>query len=210
MHHWSPSALVRSKGAPSEPLGCTTQIHSRTEWDHWDAPLSALNRRAEWDHWDAPLSRAPFMSVVQRGSRRPPRTWAVSDSVLLSHRVEPHRCLLNLSEYPHQRAGRRTPTIHMADASDEYQQQQREKQNTGEKGIGIRWRQQCSSLSGTFMICSGGGCRVHDFLALLSLGQGQGGKEEQGENTGKSKQQASGGTSSTNYDLICDTITILR
>ena len=95
------------------PLGCTTQIHSRTEWDHWDAPLSALNRRAEWDHWDAPRSRAPFMSVVQRGSRRPPRTWAVSDSVLLSHRVEPHRCLLNLSEYPHQRAGRRTPTIHV-------------------------------------------------------------------------------------------------
>ena len=95
------------------PIGCTTQIHSRTEWDHWDAPLSALNRRAEWDHWDAPLSRAPFMSVVQRGSRRPPRTWAVSDSVLLSHRVEPHRCLLNLSEYPHQRAGRRTPTIHV-------------------------------------------------------------------------------------------------
>ena len=99
---------------------------------------------------------------------------------------------------------------HMADASDEYQQQQREKQNTGEKEIGIRWRQQCSSLSGTFMLCTGGGCRFHDFLALLSLGQGQGGKGEQGENTGKSKRQASGGTSSTNYDLIYETITLLR
>ena len=173
------------------PLGCTTssqptkntattqpkpKVASLTEWDHWDAPLEpfrigALKRRAEWDRWDAPLSALKGAPSGTSGM---------------------HHCALNRPEkgVPCGTTGMHhfqstyqkhsdDPERHMADASDEYQQQQREKQNTGEKEIGIRWRQQCSSLSGTFMLCTGGGCRFHDFLALLSLGQGLGEKGEQ-------------------------------
>ena len=58
------------------------------------------------------------------------------------------------------------PERHMADASDEYQQQQREKRNTGEKEIGIRWRQQCPSLSGTLCFVQVAAVVFMTFLAL--------------------------------------------